>query len=68
MVTSTRAIVAAGVALLILVLRHFFPEVANELGGLEGPLVDFIVAVLAAYAGLYTATYSQIQSAQKAVE
>ncbi len=68
MQTNTQAIVAAGVALLILVLRNFFPEIAHQLGNLQTPLVDLIVAVLMAYAGLNTATESQVQNAQKVVK
>lgn len=61
MQTNTSAIVSALIALIILVLKNFFPEIATQLDLIQNPLVDLIIAILSAYAGLQTVTRGQIE-------
>ncbi len=67
MQTNTRAIVAAAVALIIILVKNFVPQIAEQLDLIANPLVDIIVILLSAYAGLNTATATQVANAQKVV-
>lgn len=67
MQTTNSAIVSALLALIILVAQAAFPQFATPIGDLQAPIFNLIIAILSAYAGLNTATASQVQKAQKAV-
>lgn len=67
MQTNTQALISAALALIILLAQTAFPDFATPIGNLQSPLFDLLVAILSAYAGLNTATNSQIQKAQKSV-
>jgi len=65
MQTNTRAVVSAGIAFLIIIVRTFFPDISEQVGNLETPLVELIVAILLLYAGLNTTTEDQRNNGNK---
>jgi len=67
MQTNTSAIVSAIIALAIVLGKALVPAISTQLDALSPLLVDIIVILLSAYAGLNTATRSQIERAQKVV-
>lgn len=52
--TNRRAVIAASVALLIIIIKNFVPSIAEPLDLLANPLVDIIYGLLLLYAGYQT--------------